>query len=207
MGVNRYTESGGIFTQERVSCSRKDTPLHEFEAGLKECLGEAGQLSTIKGLLDALESKAKAILELPEGRMKNKDVEESNHRRKQDAGKLLDRIAFLRKVIEEGKDYALVVAFHLGALAQRLDIRLLEPDTLRGIKTIEAAASGGHAKKDTKHESLLERNEQWQADADEIWKKYPSYSLWRVAGELESKYRNDKKLGKKRDTIYRTIKK
>jgi len=206
MGVKRYTQRDGIFRRERASCSRKDTPLPEFEAGLKACLSEAGRLSTIKGLLDDLEANARAILELPTGRMRNKNVEESNRRRRQDAEDLLDRIARLWKAIEEEKDYALVAAFHLGALAQRMDIRPLEPDTLRGIKTIKAAAHGGRAKKGSTHESLLARNDQWQTDAARIWGKFPSYTRWRVAGELEEKYRNDPILWRKRDTIYKIIK-
>ena len=56
MAVKRTTKKDGIFRQERVSCSIKDTPRAEFEAALKEMLIDAGRLSTAKGRMAALEA-------------------------------------------------------------------------------------------------------------------------------------------------------
>lgn len=85
--------------------------------------------------------------------------------------------------------------------AMRARVRPVEPDIYRGRKTIRAASKGGKTKKQISND----RHQVWQNDADEIWAKHPSYSVWRVAGMLEGKYNGDIELHAKRDTIARTI--
>jgi hypothetical protein len=57
------------------------------------------------------------------------------------------------------------------------------------------------------HLKAEKRHKQWQKDAERIWHKHPTYSPWRVAEELEERYKDDPEFEGKQDTISRIIKK
>jgi hypothetical protein len=81
-------------------------------------------------------------------------------------------------------------------------IRPVEPFIDKGKAMIRGASLGGITKKkkdDARHET-------WQAEADAIWRKHPSYKKWRVAGMLAERYAQSRKLRAKQDSISRVIK-
>lgn len=82
-------------------------------------------------------------------------------------------------------------------------IRPVEPFIDKGKAMIRGASLGGIAKK--KIDDV--RHEKWQADADAIWRKHPSYKTWRVAGMLAERYAQSRGLRAKQDSISRVIKK
>jgi len=211
MSIKKETIKDGIFQKERLSAaSIKDTPQKELEAGLVQTLIEAGRRNTSEYIFETLELQAQTILEKPKSMVRNRKIREAEDRRRRDAKEILQQVDFLRTLTnrkETNPDFLLLKFFYLGALAQRALIRPLEPDVFRGQKILASSSDGGNAKAGKTHESLEDRNLQWQADAKEIWNKRPSCSRWRVAGMLEEKYHNTPILKAKRDTIYRIIKK
>lgn len=87
--------------------------------------------------------------------------------------------------------------------AMQARIRPVEPFIDKGKAMIRGASLGGITKK--KIDNV--RHEKWQAEADAIWRKYPSYKKWRVAGMLAERYAQSRGLRAKQDSISRIIKK
>ncbi len=118
---------------------------------------------------------------------------------------ILDMFVWFERVRTEVKKNDAKMAAYFMALAihsaMKARVEPMEADIYRGRKTIRAASKGGKTKKQMSND----RHQIWQNDADEIWVKHPTYSVWRVAGMLEGKYTGDMELHAKRDTIARTI--
>lgn len=213
MAVKRYTVQDGVFVHERIGASIKDTPLKEFEEGLKRSLEESDWLYTITGRLERLEIDATAVLEEPLPQIKTTSKNRLNEtkaaaqRRKRDAKEILDQISWVRKFISEKNiEQAALEALRLGELAIVFNVRKVEYETLKGIKSLKGTDNGGNSRKSLS----VHLYERWQDDANEIWERNPRLKKIEVARSLYRKYNNDETLPeyiRKPDTIARNIKK
>jgi len=124
-------------------------------------------------------------------------------RRVRDVMAMLQYFNMVRFKIEE-KDISFALCFMAYGVqaAMKARIRHMEPDILRGRSSIEGASRGGQKKKEIDQA----RHDQWKLDAGKIKEKHPSFTPWRIAGDLVIFYKNNPKLSKKQDTIWRVIK-
>lgn len=198
MSIKKHTEKDGIFLRSTISASLKDSLATE------RILTTAWQSNTTAHILETVEENIKKYLKTAKSQSRKAAVRESDERRRRDGERILGEISFLRNIKDkESPDFLQAQFFHLGVAVQRAEIRMIEPDALRGIKIVASAKEGGNAKATA---SNL-RHDQWIADADEIHDKKTTYSWLRIAGELEEKYKDDPELAAKKDTIWRVIKK
>jgi hypothetical protein len=134
----------GVFVYEGTRASIKDTPLKEFEEGLKKCLEEAGLRNTTTYILEHLEKYARARLEAPTTKRKKgqraenfqKELE-SNERQRRDCESLLREIKFLRTISgrkENDHNFLMARFYYLGVLGSKADIRPIEPVIFQGAR-------------------------------------------------------------------------
>ena len=205
MVIKKQIEADGIFQKTKISSCGKDA---------EKILSQAAKSNTSTYILGTLETNIKKYLKTAEAniekylkatksRTRKTAIRESDERRRRDGERILQEIKFLRNIIhKENPDFVHAQFFYLGVHVQRADIRLVESDALRGIKTVLSAKEGGDAKATV---SEL-RHSTWITDAEEIQEQRPTYSPWRIAGRLEIKYKDDPELAAKQDTIWRVIK-
>ncbi len=163
MPVKKYTKQDGVFVHEHTTASIKDTPRKEFEEGLKKALQKTADQNTSAYILKKLKLYALARLEI--------SGKKQDDRQRQDCKKILEKTEFLAAIIarpETSQDFLYTQFYDLGLLAQRADIRPLEPSVFRGIKYSKDQASRRDKRQTWKSLTKAERD----ARDDEIVKDY-----------------------------------
>jgi hypothetical protein len=207
-----YYVQNGIFRYKEITADGED-----LIPTAKEMLSDIGK---IEPLIQGYEEEAYAILKAGDYPLTTKELKiylssEKEKGRKpsaqiKDIYQMLICFRFVRDSLKRGNVeeaiYNMALAIQEAAKAR---IRPIEPDIFRGIKIILSASLGGKIKKNI----VREKHDQWQKDADEIWKKHPTYSRLRVANELHGNYKEKEDINldyskiSKPDTIRRIIKK
>jgi len=113
----------------------------------------------------------------------------------------IQMIQLIRTMIKK-KDFHLLFLITLRIATAAFQSGLI-PEKISKSEASEMGASKGGQKKKVIDDK---RHKQWKIDAEEIKKKYPSYTPWRIAGMLKDRYNGNNKLLSKQDTIYRIIK-
>ena len=135
MAVKRNSTQDGIFMRGHITASIKDTPVKQFEEGLKKASQQTARQGTTSYILDHLEKSARETLEKLNKAKSLK--QESNKRLKRDCESLLENIDLLKTLIERkdtNYEFLMVSFYHLGVLAQRAQIRPIEPLVFHGAK-------------------------------------------------------------------------
>lgn len=200
MGLKQIKKADGIFRDITITVD-EDTSIEEYVSSFDEYLDMCGRSQTPKYILETIEKNIKEYLRSPKSKSRKLTVRESDERRRRDGEDILEKINHIRKIKNASSDYLQACFFYLGCAAQRADIRLVEPDTMRGRKTLLSAKEGG----ETKAAYCRSKWGQWREDAEKIKKEKPSYNKYQIAGILEKKYINDPDLSAKKDTIYKQL--
>jgi len=135
--MKKTTTQDGVFIHKSISCSNGVTP-YEKSMEMKKILQETADQNTSAYILKKLKLYALARLEISD---KKQDADD---RQRQDCKKILEKTELLTAIIERpetSQDFLYTQFFDLGLLAQRADIRPLEPSVFRGIRYSEDQAN------------------------------------------------------------------
>ena len=176
-----YIERRGFFWEPRVRA--------KTVKGLMTLLRQVSEESTLDRQLDRIEQETKLILSkegYPAERGELADImrKQSVPYIVEDAARVLTTLNVLRQMVSSGehKD-AVVLALNLGALHQRLKIRLVEKSLLQGIATTE-----GHvASRKTRSEKMKDRIKVEQECVDELHRQHPNWNFGPLCAEAVQK--------------------
>jgi hypothetical protein len=156
-------------------------------------------LNDLRGqVVKALKVKPPALTRKP--RTTDKRYMEARERRRKDLQSILKEIDWLLRTHETSSRNH-VDFFNLGMLACKANVRLIEPEALRGMNQLGHCSEGGKAKA----EQTREKWDIWLKDAAELREKKPHWSGWRISRALSGRYEDDRELSGKPDTIYKKI--
>jgi hypothetical protein len=106
------------------------------------------------------------------------------------------QLSVLRQNLTYAEKYNQEAATGMTDVIERM--RPLKKTLRRGAKVAQGASEGG-----TVHAAMAKaRHAQWQARADEILGKHPTYSRWRVAGIIHDEQTADTEFPRSRRQVY-----
>lgn len=173
--------------------------LNQYEKNIMDVLRSAGYLkkkgkfneSFYNEPLKILSDRDKRKLEHAQARGKNADIEkytQKAHVRLTCLNGALLRIHEVRENVKAGNaEAAALASIYMVIRANNADLVILREHIDRGVKAVKGASEGGNARVGASKNNW----DLWQEMADDVWKKYPSYSKIRVAKMVRDKLIDD----------------
>ena len=178
--MKKTTTQDGVFIHKSISCSNGVTP-YEKSMEMKKILQETADQNTSAYILKKLKLYALARLEISD---KKQDADD---RQRQDCKKILEKTELLTAIIERpetSQDFLYTQFYDLGVLAQRADIRPIEPLFEMGKLSVDGGKTGGEKSGEIRRKKTKPLKELWQAKAEKIWGKHPTWNKSDTAREI-----------------------